>query len=133
MNTGLFEDKRDFTFTWSLLKQQNIQFSSNDQSDTVVGSRSIKKTKHRFYHQNIQNVHFSINYQLFKGVQGTYPLYCLNELKEQCLKILVKYHIQVILSVVHTLKVSLTNACSTVCSGFIQVFERNCTEQGSQI
>lgn len=46
------------TFTLSLLKQQNIQFSSNDQSDTVVGSRSIK-IKHTFYHQNIQNVHYS--------------------------------------------------------------------------
>lgn len=33
--------KNNLTLTLSLLKQQNRQFSSNDQSDTVIGSKSV--------------------------------------------------------------------------------------------
>lgn len=37
--------KMYLTFTLFRLKQQNRQFSSNDQSDTVEGSRSTKTKK----------------------------------------------------------------------------------------
>lgn len=37
--------QKQLTFTFSLLKQQKGQFSSNDQSDTVVGSRSADKER----------------------------------------------------------------------------------------
>lgn len=45
-------DGDKLTLTFSLLKQQKGQFSSNDQSDTVVGSRS--RDEHRVTHWLIQ-------------------------------------------------------------------------------
>lgn len=56
MESKTLIQQKNLTVTLSRLKQQNRQFSSNDQSDTTAGSMSIniqsKHSKLRKYNRN---------------------------------------------------------------------------------